>query len=145
MDFTRGYLCLSDSKTGQKNIPLNAAALEVLAEVPRMAGSPFVFPANRGDGYYQGTPKAWNLIRQKAGIGEVRLHDLRHSFASIAVSGGASLPMVGALLGHADSATTHQYAHLLDDPLKLVTEAAGKMLSESLSGNGSRQVRSTDK
>jgi site-specific recombinase XerD len=62
-----------------------------------------------------------------AGLEDVRLHDLRHSFASIAVSGGASLPIIGSLLGHVNSATTQRYAHLSDDPLRSATEAIGKI------------------
>lgn len=134
IDVSGGYLRLTDSKTGQKTMPLNAGALEVLTSIPRMDGSPYVFPAHRGEGYYQGTPKVWRSIRDKAGIDDVRLHDLRHSFASVAVSGGASLPIVGALLGHSDSASTQRYAHLHDDPLKTTTEAVGKKIAASLSG-----------
>ena len=106
----------SDSKTGQKAIPLNAGALEIFAYLPRQDGSPYVFPAHRGDGHYEGTPKVWRIVRVSAELEGVRLHDLRHSFASIAVSGGASLPIIGALLGHTNSATTQRYAHLHDKP-----------------------------
>lgn len=129
VDFDRGYLRLTDSKTGQKTIPLNAGALEILASIPQMSSSVFVFPAHRSNGHYEGTPKVWRIIRTDAGLDGVRLHDLRHSFASIAVSGGASLPIIGALLGHSDSATTQRYAHLHDDPLKAASEAVGSKLS----------------
>jgi integrase len=136
VDFGGRYLRFDDSKTGQKAIPLNAGALEVLAAIPRLSGSPHVFPALRGEGHYEGTPKVWRKVRSTAGIEDVRLHDLRHSFASVAVSGGASLPMIGALLGHADSATTQRYAHLHDDPLRAASEAIGSTISASLSGSG---------
>lgn len=142
VDLAGGYLRLDDSKTGQKIIPLNGAAAKVLAEIPRMDGSRYVFPAHRDNGFYQGTPKVWKVVRQNAGLDDVRLHDIRHSFASIAVSGGASLPVVGALLGHSNSATTQQYAHLLDDPLKLVTEAVGNVLEKSFSGTRDRNSHS---
>ena len=132
VDFDKGYLRLSESKTGQKIIPLNAAALEVHENLPRLADKPFVFPAFRGDGYYEGTPKVWRRVRKEAGLEDVRLHDLRHSFASIAVSRAASLSMIGALLGHAIQAMTERYAHLHDDPLRSVTEAVGQELIESL-------------
>ncbi len=133
VDIQGGYLRLADSKTGQKAIPLNAGALEILSEVPGLNSSPFVFPAYRGEGHYEGTPKVWSIIRNMAGLGDVRLHDLRHSFASIAVSGGASLPIIGALLGHTDSATTQRYAHLHDDPLKAASEAVGRIIASALS------------
>ncbi len=131
-DFEGGYLRLADSKTGQKAIPLNAGALEILSKIPKMEGSPFVFPAHRSDGHYEGTPKVWRIIREMADLEDVRIHDLRHSFASIAVSGGASLPIIGALLGHADSATTQRYAHLHDDPLRAASEAVGRQIGTVL-------------
>ena len=99
---------LADSKTGQKAVPLNAGALEVLSGLPRLNSSEFVFPSHRGEGNYEGTPKVWRRIRAMAGLEDVRLHDLRHSFASIAVSGGASLPIIGALLGHAKVVRLHR-------------------------------------
>lgn len=132
VDFNGGYLRLADSKTGQKAIPLNAGALEVLLALPRLDGSGYVFPAHRSDGWYLGTPKVWKIVRAMAGIEDVRLHDLRHSFASIAVSGGASLPIIGALLGHANAATTQRYAHLHDAPLRAASDAVGRQLSASL-------------
>ena len=98
VDFQAGYLRLSDSKTGQKVIPLNAGALTILSGLERLEGTDYVFPAHRGNGHYEGSPKVWKRIRKLASLEDVRLHDLRHSFASIAVSGGASLPIIGALL-----------------------------------------------
>ncbi|GAB5509533.1 MAG: site-specific integrase [Hyphomicrobiales bacterium] len=132
VDFEGGYFRLDDSKTGQKVIPLNAGALEILSKIERLEGSPYVFPAHRSDGHYQGTSKVWRIIRNTAALDDVRMHDLRHSFASIAVSGGASLPIIGALLGHTDSATTQRYAHLHDDPLKAVSEAVGGKIAAAL-------------
>ncbi|MFP1630541.1 tyrosine-type recombinase/integrase [Zhengella sp. ZM62] len=132
VDFDGGYLRLADSKTGQKAIPLNAGALEILSNLARFEGSPFVFPAHRSEGHYEGTPKVWRIVRSMAGLDDVRLHDLRHSFASIAVSGGASLPIIGALLGHTDSATTQRYAHLHDDPLKAASEAVGGKIAAAM-------------
>ncbi|MEM1376604.1 MAG: tyrosine-type recombinase/integrase [Pseudomonadota bacterium] len=134
IDFEGGYLRLADSKTGQKAIPLNAGALEILGKVSALDGSPYVFPAHRGIGHYEGTPKVWRIVRSMAEIEDVRLHDLRHSFASIAVSGGASLPIIGALLGHTDSATTQRYAHLQDDPLKAASEAVGGKIAAAIGG-----------
>ena len=129
VDFQSGYLRHEDSKTGAKAIPLNAGAMEILNGIAALDGSDFVFPAHRGDGNYQGTPKVWTRIREDAGLNDVRLHDLRHSFASIAVSGGASLPIIGALLGHSDTATTQRYAHLHDDPLKAASRIIGERIS----------------
>ena len=133
VDFASGYLKLADSKTGQKAIPLNAGALQILHDQRRIESNDHVFPAYRGKGFYEGTPKVWKNIRSGAGLEDVRLHDLRHSFASIAVSGGASLPIIGALLGHAHSATTQRYAHLSDDPLRAASDAVGRRISAALS------------
>lgn len=141
VDFDRGYLRLADSKTGQKAFPLNAGALEILSKIPRLDGSPYVFPAHRSEGHYEGTPKVWRIIRSTAGLDDVRMHDLRHSFASIAVSGGASLPIIGALLGHTDSATTQRYAHLHDDPLKAASEAVGGKIAAAMGLNMVRAGR----
>lgn len=136
VDFEGGYLRLADSKTGQKAIPLNAGALEILSKIAILEGSPFVFPAHRSEGHYEGTPKVWRIVRSIAGLEDVRLHDLRHSFASIAVSGGASLPIIGALLGHTDSATTQRYTHLHDDPLKAASEAVGSKIAAAMGQKG---------
>ena len=145
VDFESGYIRLVDSKTGQKAIPLNAGALQALNDVSPISDSEYVFPAFRGDKHYVGTPKVWRQIREMAGIGDVRLHDLRHSFASIAVSGGASLPIIGALLGHTDSSTTQRYAHLRDDPLKAVSDATGRKIDALLSGIDLPKLRVLDR
>lgn len=132
VDFEVGYLRLADSKTGQKAIPLNAGALQVLNDQRRPEVNDDVFPAYRGDGHYEGTPKVWKRVRSIAGLHDVRLHDLRHSFASMAVSGGASLPIIGALLGHTNSSTTQRYAHLSDDPLRVASEAVGNQIAAAI-------------
>lgn len=129
VDFESAHLRLADSKTGQKLIALSTPALEILRTRKRHENSEFVFPASSGEGYYQGTPKVWQKIRQMAELTDVRIHDLRHSFASVAVSEGASLPIIGALLGHTDSATTQRYAHLQNDPLRAASEATAIKIS----------------
>ncbi|MEE9589457.1 MAG: site-specific integrase [Hyphomicrobiaceae bacterium] len=135
VDFERQRLRLADSKMGTKSI-----YLEVLKELPRFTDKAFVFPAVRGNGLYEGTPKVWRRIRATAGLDDVRLHDLRHSFASIAVSRGASLPIIGALLGHSSNTTTQRYAHLHDDPLKSATEAVGREIAASLDDGGTEDI-----
>ena len=132
VDFEHRVLRLPDSKTGQKIIPLNAGALALLAEIPRHHDSDLVFPSEGGSSHYVGTSKVWRRIREDAGLGNVRLHDLRHSFASFAVSMGASLPMIGALLGQRNSATTQRYAHLSDDPLRSITDGVSRRIDEAL-------------
>jgi len=132
VDLGSRALRLADSKTGQKNIPLNRAAIEILSGIitqDQPKPSAFLFPAETGEGSFSGVPKIWRAVRGRIGDPTLRLHDLRHSFASLAVSQGASLPMIGALLGHANSATTQRYAHLSDDPVRSATEMVGDAIS----------------
>ena len=118
---------LPDSKTGAKIVYLNRQAQAVLEAMPNKAETGLVFPSVRGD-----RPIAlsipWLAIRQHAALPDVRLHDLRHSFASIAIADGISLVVIGKLLGHALAETTERYAHLADEAIA----AAAKRVSSSL-------------
>jgi len=125
------------SSTKQKEhhqVPLSAPALQLLSEIDkrqRRAGKrpKFVFPSNGATGHYVEIKKSWRQITKAAGIEGLRIHDLRHSYASQLVSGGASLPLIGALLGHSNPATTARYAHLFHDPLRAATEKVGAVIS----------------
>ena len=143
VDLDKHFLRLADSKTGQKIIPINQAAVAILAAQKPREGNPFVFPAERSDEYFEGMPKIWQRVRKSAGLEDVRIHDLRHSFASVAVAGGASLPIIGALLGHKDTATTQRYAHLSADPLRAVSQAVADAISQALEG-GSAETNCAD-
>ncbi len=134
IDFERGLANLSDSKTGAKAVTLGAPALDLLRSLPRMANSPWVFPATKGKGYLLGLPKIWQKIRANAGLDAVRLHDLRHGFASAAVSGGQTLYVAGKLLGHAQARTTERYAHLADDPLRLAANMVAATIQTAMDG-----------
>jgi integrase len=118
VDFERSCLRLPDSKTGAKIVPVGAAVLKLLEGLPRFDGNDYVHPGSKEGGPFVGLPKVWRRIRDRAGLSDVRLHDLRHSFASVGAAGGDSLFMIGKLLGHRQSGTTARYAHLADDPLK---------------------------
>ena len=117
VDFERECLRLPDSKTGAKIVYLNAPARALLQQLPRMADNPRVIPGMRADSASAVIDKAWAKARTAAGLDDVRLHDLRHSFASVGAAGGLSLPIIGALLGHKHTTTTARYAHLSADPL----------------------------
>lgn len=117
-------------KSGERRIPLNSLALEILEGLPRPHGAVWVFPASKGKpGHTTSAPKVWReKVCPAAKLSGVRLHDLRHSFASFAVADGASLPMIGKALGHANSRSTERYAHLADDPLRALSErVAGRL------------------
>jgi len=132
VDFEHQQLRLADSKTGQKSIYLNAPALEVLANLPRLEGNPYVICGDKEKCHLVNLQKPWRRIRKAAGLDDVRLHDLRHSFASIAAGGGMSLPLIGALLGHSQPQTTQRYAHLSADPLRAASDAVGERIAAAM-------------
>jgi integrase len=134
IDFERTCLRLSDSKTGAKSVHLNAPALELLAAMPRIEGNPFVIPGERPGAHLVNIEKPWRRIRARAGLDGVRLHDLRHSFASFGAGAGLGLPIIGALLGHTQAATTARYAHLAADPLKQASERIGREIAAAMQG-----------
>ena len=140
VDLDRGYLRLGDSKTGAKVIPIGAPACEVLASVTAVEGSAFVFPAASGKSHFQGVEKVWQNVRVDAGFPNLRLHDLRHSFASVGLARGDALPVIGAILGHADVKTTSRYAHLADDPVKVAANGISKSVQAAFSGQASAEV-----
>lgn len=115
VDFNRGILDLSDSKTGAKEVLLGAAALKVLADIPRIKGNPYVIVGEAKDKPRSDLKRPWKRITMHAGLFDLRLHDLRHSFASVGVASGMGLPIVGKLLGHASPTTTARYAHIAED------------------------------
>ena len=86
-------------------------------------------PGGGERGHVVEVKKAWRAITKAAGITGLRIHDLRHSFASQLASGGASLPLIGALLGHSNPTTTHRYAHLFDDPQRAAVERVGAVIA----------------
>ena len=136
VDFERKAFRLPDSKTGAKVVPLGAPALAVLNGLTRNKGSPWVFPASTGKGHHVGMPRIWRKLKAMAGLKDVRMHDLRHGFASIAVADGSSLYLVGKVLGHSQAATTQRYAHLQLDPVRAVADRTSRKLADALKGVG---------
>jgi integrase len=136
VDLGRGVLLLPDSKTGRKTIVLSTFALELLSH--RKHDSEFVVP-----GAVRGRPrtdlkKPWQAIQRYAGLEGVRIHDLRHTFASIGAGASLGLPVVGKLLGHSQPTTTARYAHLDADPLRRASNVIGDHISAALSQTDSR-------
>jgi integrase len=132
VDLKQSRLNLPDSKTGRKVIYLNTLAREIFQALPQIDGNPYVIVGKKEGAHLVNLRKSWYRLRSMAGIEDVRIHDLRHSFASIAVSGGLTLPLIGKLLGHKKSVTTERYAHLADDPIRAANEQIAALLGASL-------------
>ena len=132
MDFERACLHLEDSKTGPKRVPLAAPALNLLAVAERQDGNPYVCWGEKEGKHYQNLYQAWNKIRHACGLEDVRLHDLRHTFASFGVRAGFGLFVVGKVLGHRQSSTTERYAHLGVDPVSLAADQIGSEVARAL-------------
>jgi len=136
VDFERGLLFLPDSKTGRKTVVLSEAAIDVLKSVPRIgeyvvasesAGTPDEKP--RHD-----LKKPWAAISQRAGLKGLRIHDLRHTFASVGAGGGLGLPVIGKLLGHSQASTTQRYAHLDIDPVRRAANIIAGNIASKIGG-----------
>jgi len=132
VDFERECLRLPDSKTGAKVVYLNAPARALLQRLPRMADNARVIPGVKAKSASAAIDNVWPGIREAAGLADVRLHDLRHSFASVGAAGGLSLPIIGALLGHKHATTTARYAHLSADPLRAANDAVGARIAAAM-------------
>lgn len=132
VDFERRLIRLQESKTGQKTIYLSAPALQMLAEMPRIQGNPYVICGKKEGSHLVNIKDPWGQIRQKAQLNDVRIHDLRHNYASTAVVSGHHLKVIGSLLGHADTKTTERYAHLANDPLQTANEAISNRILNAM-------------
>ena len=118
VDLEQGELRLRDSKTGAKVVHLGDPAVAVLRGIDREDGNPWVITGRKPGNHLTDLQHPWRRIRARAGLDEVRIHDLRHSFASGGLLVGEGLPMIGKLLGHTQVQTTARYAHLANDPVK---------------------------
>lgn len=140
VDLERGILFLPDSKTGPKPIVLNSAALAVLVSLPREAI--FVVPGSDPSRPRHDLKKLWTAVTKRAGLSSVRIHDLRHTFASYGAGGGLGLPIIGKLLGHSQLATTQRYAHLHADPLRAASNQIGTLISSALARAADQELES---
>lgn len=132
IDFEAGRANLPDSKTGEKTITLGPAALQLLNTLPHVDGNPHVIVGGKAGAALVNLKDPWAMIRKTAGLDDVRIHDLRHSFASVGAASGMSLPVIGALLGHTQAATTQRYAHLSDDPLQAAAGAISDKIAAAM-------------
>jgi integrase len=132
VEFERALLRLPDSKTGAKVIYLSAPTLGLLSSLPHLGGNPYVLPGEKLGAHLVNVEKTWRRVRTLADLADVRIHDLRHSFAAIGAGSGLGLPIIGALLGHTQASTTARYAHLAADPLRAANEAIGRRIAEAM-------------
>lgn len=136
----RGVLWLADSKTGKKPVYLSAAAQAVLAGLPRISGNPYVIAGARAEQPRADLNKPWARVKRVAGLDGVRLHDLRHSFASVGAGASLGLPIIGKLLGHSQAATTQRYAHVGADPLRRAADTIGATIAAAMDGGQGAKV-----
>ncbi|MXW92154.1 MAG: site-specific integrase [Rhodospirillaceae bacterium] len=139
---------LPDAKTGGRAVPLSPEARAVLAALPREAGNPWVFPGRFPGTHRANLQRPWEIIRGRAGLDDVRIHDLRHSFASRALALGESLTMIGKLLGHTQVQTTARYAHLARNSIQnaaaRIADSIGDSLDDRLDGRLDKRGGSPD-
>jgi integrase len=134
VDLERGMIFLPDSKTGRKPIYLSAAAAAILSALPQTDGNPYVIPGEKTGQPRADLKRPWDAICEVAGLDGLRLHDLRHSFASVGAGASLGLPIIGRLLGHSQPSTTQRYAHLDADPMRRAVETIGSTIAAAMAG-----------
>ena len=132
VDLDAGEIHLAETKTGARTVQLPPSAVRLLEALPRRAGSSWVLPGNRPETHMSGIDTAWRTVRAQAGLNDLRIHDLRHSFASRALALGETLPVIGKLLGHSDIETTARYAHLARDSIHEAAERIADSISADI-------------
>lgn len=131
-------LKLPDGKTGPRTVYLSPEAIAVLSSIEQVPDNPYVITGTVAGQHLTDLQRPWRRIRARADLGDVRIHDLRHSFASAAVSNGESLPMIGKLLGHKSVKTTARYAHLADEPVQAAASRIAARISSSQAADASQ-------
>lgn len=132
VDLQSKLLRLPDSKTGAKEVHLGNAAIAVFEKITPAADNPFVIEGRNPGAHLTDLQPFWQRLRSRAGLKNARIHDLRHTFASVAVSHGQSLPMIGKLLGHTQVQTTARYAHLANQPVLQAANDVSDLIARSL-------------
>ena len=132
IDFDECALRLPDSKTGKKVVHIGFPAVEYLRSAHHIDGNPWVITGTLPGKPFSDLQPFWQRVRARAGVKDVRIHDLRHTFASTAVASGQGLPMIGKLLGHKQVQTTARYAHLAADPVRSAANSVSTSLREAL-------------
>ena len=138
VDRTARELRLRDSKSGPRMVPLTPAVEKVLDGIPRGEGNPWVIQSRKAGAHLPDLAYYWGRIAERAEVEGVRIHDIRHSYASHALAMGESLSMIGRLLGHAKVGTTGRYAHLIRDAEKEAAELVGDSIGAHVAPQGER-------
>ena len=134
VDLANGLILLKEHKSdrhGAKAIPLSHGGSRILESIERIDENPYVFVGKKEKQHITDLQRPWRRIRARAGLSDVRIHDLRHTFASMGISVGGSLPIIGGLLGHRTPQATAVYAHLAADPLRQTTEQVGTVIGNA--------------
>jgi integrase len=134
VDFPGKALRLPDSKTGAKVVHLGQPAIDVLEKIGQVETNPWVIVGTLPGARLTDLQPFWQRVRARAGLNDVRIHDLRHTFASTAVASGQGLPMIGKLLGHTQVQTTARYAHLASATVKTAASDVSAEIAASLNG-----------
>ena len=132
VDLKSRELRLRDSKVGPRVVPLSPSAVELVAGLPRLPGNEWVFPGQKPGTHLNSIDLAWRRLRIRADLPDVRLHDLRHSFASSALALGESLSTIQKLLGHRQISSTVRYAHLARTTVHEAANRVADSLAEDI-------------
>ena len=143
IDWERGLLFLRDAKTGAQYRPVGMAAMHYLGSLPWRDDVEWVIPGRDPSKPWKNLGKFWRRIRERVGLEDIRIHDLRHTHASMAAGMGLSLPMIGRLLGHTQAATTHRYAHLAADPVREAADRVAGSLATQLAARNHEEEDQT--
>lgn len=131
-----GYVCATRTKNGRAcHMMLNDEAKALLASLPRVEDSPGVFPGTNPSTHLEEHRKCQDMLTKEAGIELIRIHDLRHSFASLCAQSSASLFLIKQLLNHAEMVTTQRYAHLTTENLRQASQSVSAAISQALTAN----------
>ena len=136
LNLDRGTATLPNTKNGRSERELGAPAVLLIEELRpfKRDDNPYVFFGAREHAHFTDTARLWDCVRHAAGLPNVRLHDLRHGYASVGLASGLTLPVIGALLGHNDVATTSRYAHLADTARKRAADLTAGAIASALTG-----------
>lgn len=145
VDHYHRCLRLPDSKTGAKVVHLGAAAIRIIRSIPEEVGSPFLLPGKKAGTHVTDLQSVWERIRKTADLEDVRIHDLRHSFASVGADLGDSMLIISKLLGHSSPKTTDRYTHLFDHPLKSAADRISEQIASYLDNPDGRDAEPMSK